>query len=213
MKWFDLRSLSRGEALTCVLLALLFLTATTLFIGLRPEHLLITGLFVVLFFAAPATRRLAVALLPFVLFGISYDWMRLVPNYEVNPIDTRPLYEAERALFGITVDGQCLIPGEYFNAHHWSVADLLAGIFYLCWVPVPIAFGLWLYFSGQRRHYLRFAVAFLFVNLHAGLVNRKVSAESSFTSVSAEGCRVQSQVSGNYVFTVVCTIFGSSIVI
>jgi hypothetical protein len=165
MKWFDLHSLSRGETLTCVVLALLFLTATGLFIGLRPEHLLITGLFVVLFFAAPATRRLAVALLPFVLFGISYDWMRLVPNYEVNPIDTRPLYEAERALFGITVDGQCLIPGEYFNAHHWSVADLLAGIFYLCWVPVPIAFGLWLYFSGQRRHYLRFAVAFLFVNL------------------------------------------------
>ena len=62
MKWFDLRSLSRGEALTCVVLALLFLTATGLFIGLRPEHLLITGLFVVLFFAAPATRRLAVAL-------------------------------------------------------------------------------------------------------------------------------------------------------
>lgn len=165
MNWLSVHSLSRRETLICVTGALLFLTATALCIGLRPEHLLITGLFVALFFAAPATRRLAVALLPFVLFGISYDWMRLIPNYEVNPIDTRPLYEAERALFGITVDGQRIIPGAFFNTHHWAVADFLAGVFYLCWVPVPIAFGLWLYFSGRRCHYLRFAFAFLFVNL------------------------------------------------
>ena len=40
----------------------------------------------------------------------------------------------------------------------------MAGVFYLCWVPVPIAFGLWLYFKGHERMYLRFALAFLFVN-------------------------------------------------
>ena len=91
--------------------------------------------------------------------------MRVWPNYEVNPIDVRGLYEAEKSLFGIHVDGQTLIPCEYFALHHCSVADFMAGIFYLCWVPVPIAFGLWLYFKGKRNLYLRFSMVFLLVNL------------------------------------------------
>jgi hypothetical protein len=45
------------------------------------------------------------------------------------------------------------------------VADVFAGIFYLCWVPVPILFGLCMYFKKERRTYLRFALVFLLVNL------------------------------------------------
>ena len=123
------------------------------------------GLFLLLFFSGSYTRKLAVALLPFIVFGISYDWMRVWPNYEVNPIDVQGLYETEKSLFGITVGGQTLIPCEFFAQHHCSVADFMAGIFYLCWVPVPIAFGLWLYFKGQRSMYLRFSMVFLLVNL------------------------------------------------
>ena len=51
-----------------------------------------TGLFLVLFFAGKTTRKLAVALLPFVVFAVSYDWMRVYPNYQVNPIDVQGLY-------------------------------------------------------------------------------------------------------------------------
>lgn len=112
------------------------------------------------------TRKVALALTPWLIFACSYDWMRLLPNYEVNPIDVKGIYEAEKSLFGIAAaDGKTLIPCEFFALHHCSVADFMAGIFYLCWVPVPIAFGLWLYFKGDRRHYLRFSIAFLFVNL------------------------------------------------
>ena len=149
--------------LVVITLAFLLLTATC--IGLRTEHFLMTGLFLVLFFAGKTTRKLAVALLPFVIFGISYDWMRVYPNYQVNPIDVQGLYEAEKSLFGISVNGATLIPCEYFAIHHWPVADFFAGVFYLCWVPVPIAFGLWLYLKGDRRMYLRFAMVFLLVNL------------------------------------------------
>lgn len=153
------------EALSVLVVSVLFLLLTGIFVGIRPEHFLLVGLFLVLFFASPYTRKLAVALLPFVIFGVSYDWMRVWPNYEVNPIDVQGLYEAEKSLFGITLDGQTLIPCEYFAQHHCSVADFMAGIFYLCWVPVPIAFGLWLYFKGQRSMYLRFSMVFLLVNL------------------------------------------------
>ena len=112
------------------------------------------------------TRKIALALTPWLIFGCSYDWMRLLPNYEVNPIDVRGLYEAEKSLFGIAAaDGGVLTPCEFFARHHAPLADIMAGVFYLCWVPVPIAFALWLYFKGDRRHYLRFSIAFLFVNL------------------------------------------------
>ncbi len=41
----------------------------------------------------------------------------------------------------------------------------MAGVFYLCWVPLPVIFGLWLYFSGRRNLYLHFAMVFLLTNL------------------------------------------------
>lgn len=156
---------SRNEILTVVVIAIIFIAITTVFVGLRPEHLLIVSIFLILFFAGKSTRKLAVGLLPFFIFGISYDWMRVYPNYEVNPIDVRNLYDLEKFLFGIEENGTLLIPCEYFALHHFVIADILAGFFYLCWVPVPIAFGLWLYLKKDRRLYLRFSIVFLLVNL------------------------------------------------
>ena len=78
------------EAVLVIVITAFFLILTAVCIGLRPEHFLMAGVFLVLFFA---------------------------------------------------------------------------GIFYLCWVPVPIAFGLWLYLKGDRKVYLRFAMVFLLVNL------------------------------------------------
>ena len=101
------------------------------------------------------------ALLPFAIFGISYDWMRICPNYEVNPIDVAGLYNLEKSLFGVMDNGLLVTPCEYFAAHNWPIADVFAGIFYLCWVPVPILFGLCLYFKKERKTYLRFALVFL----------------------------------------------------
>ena len=156
---------SKKETLTVIVIMALFLLLTAACIGLRSEHLLMAALYLVLFFAGLPTRKLAVALLPFAIFGISYDWMRICPNYEVNPIDVAGLYNLEKSLFGVMDNGVLVTPCEYFAVHHWAVADVFAGIFYLCWVPVPILFGLCLYFKKERKTYLRFALVFLFVNL------------------------------------------------
>lgn len=111
------------------------------------------------------TRKVALALLPWLLFAVSYDSMRFYPNYKVNPIDVRGLFEAERSLFGIATASGTVIPGEWFNMHNCAVADFMAGVFYLCWVPVPLGYAIWLYLKGKREMYLRFSFAFLFVNL------------------------------------------------
>ncbi|MCI6551196.1 MAG: phosphatase PAP2 family protein [Prevotella sp.] len=115
--------------------------------------------------AMKPTRKVALALAPWLIFACSYDWMRLYPNYKVNPIDVKGLYDAEKEIFGIATTQGLLIPSEYFGLHHSVLSDLLAGFFYLCWVPVPLAFSLWLYFKKQYNVYLHFTIAFLFVNL------------------------------------------------
>lgn len=143
----------------------LWLAVTALCVGFRPEHLLLAVLIAALFFFNLSTRKLVVALLPFIVFGISYDWMNIVPNYEVNPVDIRELYDTEKDLFGIAVAQGTLTPNEFFGVHNCPLMDFMAGVFYLCWVPVPIAFGLWLYIRKQRSVYLHFSLVFLFVNL------------------------------------------------
>lgn len=163
---FSLQPPRRKEAVICCAALLLWLGVTATGIGFRPEHIFLAAVIAALFFINGATRRLTVALLPFFIFGISYDWMNLLPNYKVNPVDVASLYGAEKALFGITVaDGTILTPNEFFAIHSSTIMDFLGGVFYLCWVPLPVIFGLWLYFSGRRSVYLHFALVFLFVNL------------------------------------------------
>lgn len=127
------------------------------------------SIYIIIFYAVLVafrpSRRLALALTPWLVFACSYDAMRLWPNYEVNPIDVQGLYEAEKSLFGIVAGQDVLTPCEYFARHHWPVADFMAGLFYLCWVPVPLAFALYLYFRGKYQAYLHFSLAFLLVNL------------------------------------------------
>ena len=161
---FDISGLSRREIVFVTVVSILFLTFQATVVGLIPGHILMVSLFLLMFFAHEYTRKLAVALVPFILFEISYDWMRLCPNYEVSPVDTRGLYETELSLFGIADGMRTVIPGEYFMNHHCLTADILAGLSYLCWVPVPIAFGVYLFIKNERSIYLRFALAFLFVN-------------------------------------------------
>lgn len=156
---------TRREATWCAVLLVLWLVVTATFVGFRPEHPVLALLIFGLFFATAPTRRLLVALVPFILFGVSYDWMNIVPNYTVNPVDVAGLYNTEKALFGISAAGTTLTPNEFFAIHHCAAADFFAGLFYLCWVPLPIVFGLWLYFSGRSSAYLHFAIVFLLVNL------------------------------------------------
>lgn len=156
---------STKEIMVLAISLVAWISVTAAFIGIRPEHIGLGCFIAVLFLISRATRKLVVALLPFAIFGISYDWMRIIPNYEVNPIDVKGLYETEKSIFGIATAEGILTPNEFFHIHHCPAMDFMAGIFYLCWVPVPILFGLGLYFTRQRKTYLHFALVFLFVNL------------------------------------------------
>ena len=153
------------ESIIAFVLMSIYVISTAVFVGFRPEHALILTIIAALFFSHPQSRKLLVGLAPFILFGISYDWMRLFPNYMLNPIDIEPLYNLEKSLFGIIDNGNCVIPCEYFAIHNNAVADFIAGISYLAWVPVPIAFGMYLYIKKRKDIFIYFAWVFLFVNI------------------------------------------------
>ena len=113
-----------------------------------------------------ALRRFLTAMSPFIVFGVAYFAMGLAPNYLFADIDTRGLYEAERALFGIAMPGGSVItPTEWMAQHSTAAADLLAGVFYLAWVPLPVFFGIYLCLTGRRELCFRYATAFLIVNI------------------------------------------------
>lgn len=145
-------------------LAVTYLLWASLVVGLRTDHFVFLGLCLLLFFATGTTRKVVMALIFFAIYWVVYDSMRIYPNYEFNPVHVQEPYEIEKVLFGFEYGGNRVTPNEFFAVNTHPVADVLSGLFYLCWVPVPIGFALWLFFKDKRM-LLDFSLSFLLVNL------------------------------------------------
>lgn len=65
---------------------------------------------------------------------------------------------------GIDSQTTLLTLNEYFRIHQTPYLDVLSGLFYLNWVPIPLAFGFWL-FRKDKRLFLKFSYAFVFTNV------------------------------------------------
>jgi len=144
--------------------ALAYLLWTSLVVGLRLDHLQFLGFLLLMFVLHTQTRALTYSFVFFIFFWIIYDSMRILPNYEVNPVHILEPYLFEKNWFGIEFQGVRLTPNEYLRLHAHPVADVLAGLFYLTWVPVPLGLGLYLFFRDKSR-LLQFSAAYLFANL------------------------------------------------
>jgi membrane-associated phospholipid phosphatase len=90
--------------------------------------------------------------------------MRIYPNFEFNPVHIREPYLFEKSWFGFEYNGGRMTPNEYFASNTHPVLDVLSGLFYLCWVPVPLMFAVWLFFRDKRL-LLDFSLAFLLTNI------------------------------------------------
>jgi len=145
-------------------LTVAYLLWTSLVLGLRPDHIAFVLLCFGLYFSSATSRKVMLALLFFAIYWFIYDSMRALPNYEVNPVHVQQPYDFEKSVFGFQSDGKLVTPNEYFAVHMHPVADVLSGLFYLCWVPVPLAFAFWLFFKDKRM-LLNFSLCFLLVNI------------------------------------------------
>lgn len=141
-----------------------YLLLSYLLIGFKTEQVWLALLFAGMYFATRTTRKFITGFSIFIVFWIIFDYMKAFPNYHYNNVHIGSLYNTEKKLFGITNNGTVLTPNEYWLTHHNTFLDVLTGIFYLCWVPVPLAFAGYLFFKN-RVAFLHFSLTFLLVNL------------------------------------------------
>jgi membrane-associated phospholipid phosphatase len=75
------------------------------------------------------------------------------------------LYNWEKSCFGFVSDGTLVTPNEYWLKNGIPFLDIICGLFYLTWVPVPIAFSIFLFLRNKRKQFLYFLLTFLLVNI------------------------------------------------
>lgn len=146
------------------LLLILYVAWNLLMGGMNTEHYALVVLWFTAFYAHEKSRRFILGFSIFIVYWIIYDAMRILPNYEVNYVHIIEPYQLEKAWFGISSLNGILTPNEYLSSISNSFLDLMSGLFYINWVPIPLAFGVYL-FIKDKTLFLRFSMAFLLVNL------------------------------------------------
>ncbi len=150
------------------LLVTLYLLWSNLALHSGAGSLFLSAFWLVMFYAHQKTRRFILGFSIFILYWIIYDSMRILPNYQVNTVHIKQPYIIEKSLFGVVYNNKLLTPNEYFDIIHTKTLDIIAGLFYLNWVPVPLAFAFYLYFKNKEL-FINFSLTFLLVNI-AGFI-------------------------------------------
>ncbi len=155
---------SKTKALLVPGISLAYLLLSSLLVGFKPDQLVLVAIFTGCYYASELTRRFILGFSIFIVFWVLYDYMKAFPNYAYRPVDIAPLYNLEKSLFGINYAGKVLTPNEFWLGHGNAFLDVMCGVFYLCWIPIPLAFAGYLFFQN-RRLFFEFSLTFLLVNL------------------------------------------------
>jgi hypothetical protein len=146
-------------------LSLLYLLLSSWLIGFKSDEVFLVVLFNGLFYLSNRTRRFILGFTVFIVFWILFDSMKAFPNYRYNTVHIADIYQLEKHLFGIRgSDGIVRTPNEFWLIHQHTFLDIAAGCFYLCWIPLPLAFAGYLFYKDKEA-FSRFSLSFLFVNL------------------------------------------------
>lgn len=132
-------------------------------VGYKIDQVVLVVLFNLAFYASAITRKFITGFAIFIVYWIIYDYMKAFPNYNYAPVHIADLYNLEKHFFGINISGKLLTPNEYWRYNGNTGLDLMCGIFYLCWIPVPMGFAVYLFFK-KRRQFLLFLLTFVLVN-------------------------------------------------
>lgn len=152
------------QSILVSLISLCYLCFSAWLIGFKTDQLFLVALFNIFYYLSIPTRRFILGFSVFIVFWIIFDSMKALPNYKVSAIHIEDLYRTEKKLFGIHEGEAVITPNEYAQEHTTTFLDVMSGFFYLSWMPVPLAFGFYL-FRKHKMQYLYFSLAFLFVNL------------------------------------------------
>ena len=145
-------------------ISLFYLVLSYFLVGYKSDQLVLIGIFGSMFLISPITRKFITGFAIFIVYWIIFDYMKAFPNYNYNPVHIAGLYNADKHLFGIHFQGKLLTANEYWRINGNTFMDVAAGIFYLCWIPVPLAFAGFLFFKN-RKLFLYFSLTFVLINM------------------------------------------------
>ncbi len=146
------------------MMSLFYLILSYFLIGFNSNQVWLVLIFNSLYYASAVTRKFILGFSIFIVYWILFDYMKAFPNYNVSRVHIAELYHLEKHIFGIFSNGVLLTPNEYLRIHSTPAVDIIGGIFYLMWIPVPLAFAAYLFFT-KRDLFLRFSFTFVLVNM------------------------------------------------
>ena len=146
------------------LISVAYLLLSSFLIGYKSDQLVLVFLFNIMFYLSVPTRKFILGFSIFIFYWVIFDYMKAIPNYNYNTVHIADLYNFEKHIFGITFNGKILTPNEYLRAKSTTFLNIVTGLFYLCWIPVPVSFATYLFFKNKRQ-FLYFLLTFLLVNL------------------------------------------------
>jgi hypothetical protein len=175
-------------------LSIAYLLISWLLVGYKSDQLFLIGLFNVLFYASATTRKFILGFSIFI-YWIIFDYMKAFPNYNYNDVAIGSLYHAEKHLFGITFNNTVLTPNEYLRLKGSDLLDVSSGLFYLCWIPVPLAFAAYMFFRNKKQ-FIYFALTFVLVNMLGFIVYYAYPAAPPWY-IQVHGFKFQALTQGN----------------
>ena len=158
----DFYALKNITAISGIVVA--YLVISFFLIGFKTDQLVLAGLFCFAWFASTASRKFILGFSIFIVYWILFDYMKAFPNYAYNQVRILEIYQTEKQLFGIQFNGALITPNEFWLQHATTLLDIVSGLFYLCWIPVPLAFAAWLFFV-DKKIFLQFSITFVLVNM------------------------------------------------
>ncbi|GAB3801390.1 phosphatase PAP2 family protein [Spirosoma humi] len=144
--------------------SLAYLLLSYVLVGFNSDQLVLVGLVNGLYYASSQSRKFVTGFSIFAVYWIVFDYMKAFPNYQYNSVHIESLYALEKKLFGIGYGQSILTPNEYWLLHKTTFLNVLTGLFYLTWVPIPLSFATYLFFKDRPAFY-PFALTFVLVNL------------------------------------------------
>ncbi|MDB4904642.1 MAG: superfamily protein [Mucilaginibacter sp.] len=156
--------ITRRSIITVFGISLSYLLLSYFLIGFKSDQVVLVAIINSLFFLSSITRKFIKGFSIFIVYWVIFDYMKAFPNYNYNIVHIQDLYNYEKHFFGINFNGEILTPNEYLRLNGNAFLDVVCGIFYLCWIPVPLLFATFLFFTN-RKQFLYFSLTFLAINL------------------------------------------------
>lgn len=156
---------TKKDFIFTTLLSLSYLLISTLLVGFKTDQIFLVLICTVLYYLSTYTRKFITGFSIFIVFWILFDYLKAFPNYNYNSVHILDLYDREKDWFGFVSDGTLLTPNEYWLKNSIPFLDIICGLFYLMWVPVPIAFSIFLFLKNKKKQFLYFLLTFLLVNI------------------------------------------------